>query len=290
MDMAVLDEPHAVALVGEIACALDSGESRAEIAKLLARHARPDLVRAVVNHALRRCVEGLDRIVPFRGGLVSLANGTRFSLDLRYAFQPSGEDMLPTGDGRAVAVRAADVIIANAGDRPLRYASFVLEGVERFEVFDPAARLSRGAGGEIGPGEALLVQGGRDAVSLEDVSGARFLSLAFLPETPLDWVFGRSDLRPIAQSAAHVDDSELVTCLETAAWLRDERSLDLIRALVGHKAHFVRWKAIQALGRVDPAGSLEAICGATGDSHPAVRRAASATMSGLAQAAAGEAA
>jgi hypothetical protein len=276
--MSVLDEPNAAALVGEIADALDAGETRQAIAERLARHARPALVLAIVNHSLRRCASSLDGVVPFRGGLVNLANGPRFSLDLRYAFEATGEDMLPTGNTGSLLVRAADVVIANAGARPLRYSSFNLESVSRFEVFDPQARLTPGTDGEIPPGAALLVKGGRDAVSLKDVTGARFLSLAFLPETPLDWVFSRTDRRATAQSVAHVDDSELVTCLETAAWLGDRRTLEITRQLVQHSAHFVRWKAVQALGRIDRSSSLAAVREATEDVHPALRRAAAATL------------
>lgn len=281
--MFVLEEPHAIALSAEIACAQALGEPLQAIADILSRRAGPDLVRGIVNYALRRCASSLDQVVPFRGGLLNLSNGPGFSLDLRYGFELTGDDMLPTGQDGALIVRAADIIIANAGTRPIRYSNYALDSAFGFDFFDQRARLTPGPGGEIRPGAALIVKGGRDAVSLEEVAGTRFLSLVFLPKTALDWVFSRADLRATVQSVAHVDDSELVTCLETAAWLGDRASLEPIRQLVRHPAHFVRWTAVQALGKIDGPSAIAAVRDAIEDVHPAVRRAAAATLHAIAE-------
>jgi hypothetical protein len=274
----VLDEPQCRALEADLSALVGAGAGLEAIAGVVATYASPSFVRGVVNLALRPYAHSLDEGVLFRNGLVSLINGADYALDLRYGFHVDGADMLPAGREGALLARAADVIIANAGSAELPYCRYEIDKLDDFSCFDRNARLRHCGSAALQPGEWIIVRGGREVASLDQVSGARFLSLCLAPRFPIDWVFDRSTLAPIAQSVAHVDDSQLITCLEVAEWLKSEPLRKVAEDLTDHPAHFVRWKAVQALSRIDPQAALPHIHAAIEDRHPSVRAAAARTL------------
>lgn len=279
--MFVMGEENCVALATDLDRVMDAGGDRrlTDIAAVLARHARPELVLGIVHAGLKAAAGTLSEGILFRGGLVNLANGPHYSLDLRYGFDVNGDDMEPTGRRGHLLARAADIVIANIGPKALAGTGYRLAAPANFDRFDPDARLDFSGDWHLAPGEALIVEGGAQIVSIADAAAARFLSLSLAPRWSLDWLFDRETMRPIAQSVAHVDDSQLVTCLEAAAWLRDTGTESAVTALTDHPAHFVRWKAVQALGTLNPSAALPLIAAAAErDPHPSVRKAARATL------------
>ncbi len=279
--MFILGQSHCISLAFDLDQRLkaESVPDLEEISDILCRHASNDLVVGVVNEALSIASNKIDQSILFRSGLVNIANGPYYSLDLRYAFKVDGEDMLPTGRGDHLLARAADVVIANIGPKSLEGLSYSIQQPVDFDRFDPLVQLELDGCWKIEPGEALAVKGGEQIASISDASGARFLSLSLLPRWSLDWVFSRETMRPIARSVAHVDDSQLMTCLEVASSLRDDMTIERVLALTGHPAHFVRWKAIQALASLRPAAALPLVIKAAAeDIHPSVREAAAATL------------
>jgi len=284
--MFILDETRSRALEAELRPLFDAGESLEVIAAVLGRHARMDLVRGVVNFGLRPYASALDEGVLFRDGLVTLVNGPLYALDLRYGFEMRGEDMLPSGRAGALLARSSDVVIANIGPERLPYTRYVVRDAPDFSCFHPNATLERSGDELLRPGEALIVRGGSEIVSLRHVAGARFLSLCAAPRWAIDWVFDRETLRPMAQSVAHVDDSQLITCLEVAAWLKSDMLLESVATLTSHSAHFVRWKAIQSLASLDNETAVRCVHAAATDGHPAIRAAAQRTLASLDTAAA----
>ncbi|GAA0318377.1 hypothetical protein GCM10009087_31020 [Sphingomonas oligophenolica] len=250
-----------------------------EIAATLCRHSRPELVADIVHSALDAVADRIDEAILFRGGLVRLVDSPLYSLDLRYAFEVRGEDMLPSGQNYNLLARASDMVIANIGPKVLRGAGYSIRDSIDFDRFDPLARLDFDGYWELQAGQARLIRGGEQIASVLDASGVRFLSLALPPRWSLDWLFSRETMRPVARSVAHVDDSQFVTCLELASWLRDDLATDKVRMLTEHRAHFVRWKAIQALALLRPSEALPLVeKAAAEDSHPSVRKAAGATL------------
>ncbi|HZG08127.1 MAG TPA: HEAT repeat domain-containing protein [Allosphingosinicella sp.] len=280
--MFVFDQKDNMALVSELDRLLERGSDAdlEGVAAVLGRHATPDLLRGVLHAGLVAAASSIGEGVLFRSGLVSLANGPAYSLDLRYAFEVRGDDMVPTGSKGHLLARAGDIVIANIGPRPLSGTRYSIQQKVDFDKFDPSAILQSDGEWLLEPGQSLVVEAGKQIASVTDASGARFLSLSLPPRWSLEWLFDRETMRPVAQSAAHVDDSQLVTCLELAGWLRDGDTEEAILALTRHRAHFVRWKAIQALGALNPSSAMPLVVSAAGnDPHPAVRRAAAATLS-----------
>jgi hypothetical protein len=282
--MFLLGEEHCLALAAELDPVVHGDRRLADAAAVLARHARPELVRGIVHEGLKAAAATVREGFLFRGGLVNIANGPNYSLDLRYAFDVKGDDMEPTGSRRHLLARAADVIIANVGPKTLEGTGYKLAAPANFDIFDPDATLEPSGDWHLAPGEALIVKGGEQVTLIANAIGARFLSLSLAPRWSLDWIFDRETLRPLTRSVAHIDDSQFITCLEAAAWLRDADTESAVTALTGHRAHFVRWKAVQALGTLNPSAALPLIVeAATHDLHPSVRKAARATLAQIQQ-------
>lgn len=272
-------------LCHEIAHDLTAQLSRTDDAKLeelaatLAHHARKPLLAEIVSTALSVAADSIKEGILFRNGLINLINSSRYSVDLRYAFSLEGEDMLPIGQSQNMVARASDIVIANIGPKVISGEAYSIDGPVDFNHFDPTVTLRARKPWKIAPGESLIVRGGCQLATISNVVGARFLSLALSPRWSLDWVFNRETLKPVAQSVAHVDDSQLVTCLEIANWLRTDALMDDIKALTQHSAHFVRWKAIQALAPLSPTEAQAlTLKAAVADTHNSIRSAANSTI------------
>ena len=282
--MYVINQKDCSELVRDLNKVLDEGgaDVLSRLAAKLRERATTSLVLGVIQMGLQATTESLAEGVFFRDGCVTLANNSRFALDLRYTFSDEGAAMAPAGERSRLLARSSDVIIANIGPRVLEGVRYEIDREVCFDEFDTSASLVEAGRFKLGSGDCLIVRGGRDVASLGDVTDVRFLSLMRAPGWSLDWVFDRESLRPIARSVAHVDDSQLVTCLEVATWLQSEHLHPAVRALLDHPAHFVRWKAVQALGALGQVEVEDILRRAsTRDRHPDIRKAAYSTLARL---------
>ncbi|MGE6331691.1 HEAT repeat domain-containing protein [Stenotrophomonas sp. NPDC077659] len=90
---------------------------------------------------------------------------------------------------------------------------------------------------------------------------------------PLQWMIDRERgevIQAISSSPIH---SELEIMARTLGALRDGGS-DTLSRLAAHESHFVRWAAIQAMGRIDPTQALQLLEGARNDAHAQIRQSA----------------
>lgn len=99
-----------------------------------------------------------------------------------------------------------------------------------------------------------------------------------LNREPIQWMAERSPLRIVQAISASPIHSELEIMARTLGALR-KGGADVLGRLAGHESHFVRWAAIQAMGRIEPDRALLLLQNATADAHPHIRRSASAFLS-----------
>lgn len=99
-----------------------------------------------------------------------------------------------------------------------------------------------------------------------------------LNREPIQWMAERSSLRIAQAIASSPIHSELEIMARTLGALR-MGGADTLGRLAGHESHFVRWAAIQAMGRVEPERAIMLLKQATEDVHPHIRRSASAFLS-----------
>lgn len=114
---------------------------------------------------------------------------------------------------------------------------------------------------------------GRDPVVL--------LRLHALKTGGLEWMFDKATLRPVGATAADPNDSHLINLIYALSQIGGKESVGAIEEVASHSAHFVRWGAIQAIGRLSRQKGLQALAAGLDDSHPHISGKARAILDRL---------
>lgn len=107
------------------------------------------------------------------------------------------------------------------------------------------------------------------------------LCLALQPSAGQRWVFDRATLRASYPMLESLEDSGCMALCRMVAALTERRALPMLRELVDHASHAVRWSAIQAIGKLDGREARQLLERATHDAHPHVRAAAQRALDRL---------
>lgn len=111
-----------------------------------------------------------------------------------------------------------------------------------------------------------------------DAGHAWMVRLNYSPYATETWFFEKSTLRSVFASAVLADYSSLVTLCRVFGAQHDEGAKPFVEELATSEAHFVRWAAVQAMGRIDGARAREMIETCCEDQHPHVRAAAQSAL------------
>jgi len=103
---------------------------------------------------------------------------------------------------------------------------------------------------------------------------AWMVRLNYAPYATETWFFEKSTLRSLFASAVLADYSSLVTLCRVFGAEGDEGAKPLVEELAKSEAHFVRWAAVQAMGRIDGDRAREMIEERCEDPHPHIQAAA----------------
>jgi len=146
-------------------------------------------------------------------------------------------------------------------------------------LFDPSVVLALSSSERISSGR-IVSKDLDDVIDLHDFtrSPAIFLRVAQAPERDFEWAFDRSSLRAHSYSTIRLAESNLCALFDLLGGYGDEDSIDLVAAFATHPLHFVRWKAVQTVGRLDRQHGMVLAHQALADEHPHVRGAARATL------------
>jgi hypothetical protein len=139
------------------------------------------------------------------------------------------------------------------------------------DVFDPHLKLSLVREELVKPGDIVPIDGRREVLWFGFVSETTVVKcFALLPVT-LNWAFDMDTLMPIDTESTEQSADSLVHCAELAMVTKDRRLVPGLLAASRHRAHFVRWRCIQALWATDPAEAIKRLeLAAAEDQHPEV--------------------
>lgn len=117
-------------------------------------------------------------------------------------------------------------------------------------------------------------------IDLHDFSTSpiMFLRIAQKPIGDFEWAFDRLTFRAHSYSTIRLAESNICSLLDLMSAVNSPESTKHIEMFVNHELHFVRWKAIQAIGKCNGARGIELVKRALDDQHPHVRQAAQATL------------
>jgi hypothetical protein len=107
---------------------------------------------------------------------------------------------------------------------------------------------------------------------------ALFLRVTQAPERDFEWAFDRSTLRARSYSTIRLAESNLCSLFDLLGAHGDAGIIDLVSEFAEHPLHFVRWKAVQTVARLDCDRGLALARLAVSDEHPHVRRAAQVAL------------
>jgi|GEM_PF-3716401 len=140
---------------------------------------------------------------------------------------------------------------------------------------------------ELAPLSSMLVASGqvisKDLDELVDFHGfsrvpALFLRVAQAPERDFEWAFDRATLRAKSYSTIRLAESNLCSLFDLLGAHGNADIVDLVAEFALHSLHFVRWKAVQTVARLDRPRGLALAHLALSDEHPHVRSAAKAAL------------
>ncbi|MEU7292663.1 HEAT repeat domain-containing protein [Streptomyces exfoliatus] len=233
--------------------------------------ARSGTVTEAVHRLLRRAVEAgpQHRVAGFDGGSLLLARGRGWSLTLRATAPSLPEDLLVTSAADyllAVPSGAREGGIMECFDRPAG---------ARADLLDPATRLTPRGRRLLRPGQVFTLRADSQVARLTaDGRGPMHLVFAADPHLSYRFAYDRVTLRPVRMISTDGTASRLTYTIRLLAASRRPSSLPVLRSLAEHPSHEVRWEAIRAAHRIDPAAGRQLLHAAARDPHPEVRQAA----------------
>lgn len=234
-----------------------------------------DLVR-FVNSELERMLENNDyypQISAERS--VTVLDRPEYKLFLTCLPRVTVED---SGRARIISGLTGHHVIGCVQGGPVRIMRCRRPTPHPHNVFSRAATLSRLSDTDICLGESLAFDGNADLFSVIESSETLLMRLSTQEIGYLRWDYDIETLEPIRAVAASLRDSRTEFAAEVLGLIGDAESAEVLEGLYEHPAHFVRWKALQALALLDTARALPLIHKAALDEHPHVRNAAQATL------------
>jgi hypothetical protein len=236
--------------------------------------AKSRAVTNIANEALRLMLkEPTEPPMRWGVGKFTLIQKRTYSLALGWALRGRGHrqetDMLSTHGGHAFVNLCSRV--------PIKVRYFSMEGID-FEIFDPSLSLTYSHEEMLNPGDTVEIDGEKVIADFEERPDVCLLTLLTRPLWPHIWSFDRDSLRPSTISAADKQMSELRVALQIFRRLGYVASEQVVRELMSHPVHDVRWEAIKTLVTLNPAAGATALRNAVADSHPHVRNAATRSL------------
>ncbi|WP_438384147.1 HEAT repeat domain-containing protein [Asaia sp. BMEF1] len=95
----------------------------------------------------------------------------------------------------------------------------------------------------------------------------------------LEWSFDRTTLRPWSSMAVSPISSQLCSLMDAVGAFKNTDSLSALTELSKHRDHFVRWKALQNIGKIDNTQAKKILNTFLHDEHSHIRHAASRELS-----------
>lgn len=87
----------------------------------------------------------------------------------------------------------------------------------------------------------------------------------------LVWHYDPTTLKPKKAISASMDSSRLLFGLDILSDYLYNPAKDNIRSLIKHKDHFVRWKSLQTIGKLDQELAKQILFEMRHDPHPSIR-------------------
>jgi hypothetical protein len=168
-------------------------------------------------------------------------------------------------------------------DRPLSYSRYSVDGSFDPSVFSEDVGLKLDSRKRLDNGEVVSKDARSEIVDylFDSDQPASMLRLTYGPIGAYEWEFDRESLKAVSISMNDPANNSIYALCELLAEIGFEGSIDHLIPLLSHEGYEIRWRAIQAIGKINPQMGVSLIEKALEDPHPHVRTAATHTLAGL---------
>lgn len=195
----------------------------------------------------------------------------------------------PLAQNSSVSTILSDSLLGTQGRNGLcEYVHYNLPDTVDISVFDPDARLAESSRGAFKPHGASIVLHATDLITITATQAVSFLALSERRVVPYCWTYDKHTLKPQLIEATVSSISRLRVAIDLAENLYGEYGAkedwsEILESLTYSPYHFIRWRAVQALFRLERDAGLKALVRASRDSHRHVAEAAASSLARLAQ-------
>lgn len=168
-------------------------------------------------------------------------------------------------------------MVSPLGTEPVPYDRYRLPEDWSNAVFDAEVRPKLVDSAVAYPGEIIEFHRG-DIIDLKFTGDACLVKFFSTDFDAVMWSFDRATLTPLHAYSASMESTIYVYMADALAEFGGERAVPGLVHLAGHPVHYVRWKAIQMLGRTCYDAAVTALEKAVDDEHPHIRNAARRTL------------
>lgn len=166
-------------------------------------------------------------------------------------------------------------------DANLTISRYILPPDTDLSTFDPEARLQLLSVDKIGAFDPCYRHHAGEVCKIEREGIVCVLRLSEGSFTDFQWTFDSESLLPLFPNITLPSMGRFETAIDLVVEFSDDRidtatSIDFLTEMLGHRLHFIRWKAIQGLGQLDGSLAMSALTRLLDDPHPHIRAAAAA--------------
>lgn len=172
-----------------------------------------------------------------------------------------------------------DCVLVNAGEGNLVFDVLHETPVTCADSREDLVSLERVESATVPPGETLIARAGKTIFRLINAENTA-LVLRLLKYAPQLYTceYDGNTLAPMRSYIGLPAVQRIQHALRLARELQDRSALEQASRFVAHKAHAVRWAAVQAVASLDARAGRSLLEGMREDSHPRIRRSVEAAI------------
>jgi hypothetical protein len=183
-----------------------------------------------------------------------------------------------------LAMTAGNALLSVLSERPsLAITRFCLPAGCDVTVFSPGVELEDHGRAIMSFGSDPYICKAGDVLLLEPSDSLIVIKVVENYSLPYQWAFDGETLRSLFVATSLPSLTRPETLLDLAMALHGEGKgipelTDVVESVTQHPLHFVRWKAVQILGRINPASAKSVLHRFVNDTHPHIRNSSQAAL------------
>ncbi|WP_313534375.1 HEAT repeat domain-containing protein [Sphingomonas sp.] len=212
-------------------------------------------------------------VISFGADVLLLLRNERYQLLVRKMGDPEFWSVKEARPNLFLTTSPTDSVVVSVSREPVFMDRYDIDRPVDLNAFDPNARLVCTERCNV-TGKAVQELRGCQIYDYHSDGAFLQLRLMKMPFADQVWLFDRATLAPSYPASVGGENSMLVNLARMFGAMKTQEAVPELEALWEHPVHYVRWAALQAVGRIDGDRARNMLRGAVDDPHPLIQRAA----------------